>query len=111
MDWVAGSSATSSAAWVGCTWGAWVGVAVGPRKGESTIKPLVVSLEDLYNGKTSKLQLTKKALCPTCQGKGSPKEVGGDRSRRRHFENYASSESNFAHRSQNFPNLNPGRRN
>lgn len=39
-----------------------------PRKGESTVQPLSVSLEDLYKGKTSKLQLTKKVLCPTCEG-------------------------------------------
>uniref|UniRef100_A0A915P1E0 CR-type domain-containing protein n=4 Tax=Meloidogyne TaxID=189290 RepID=A0A915P1E0_9BILA len=40
------------------------------RKGETTVQPLNVTLEDLYNGKTSKLQLTKKALCKTCNGVG-----------------------------------------
>uniref|UniRef100_A0A1I8BSU8 CR-type domain-containing protein n=1 Tax=Meloidogyne hapla TaxID=6305 RepID=A0A1I8BSU8_MELHA len=40
------------------------------RKGETTVQPLGVSLEDLYNGKNSKLQLTKKALCKTCNGVG-----------------------------------------
>ncbi|KAI6213488.1 hypothetical protein M3Y94_00156600 [Aphelenchoides besseyi] len=39
----------------------------GPRarrrqKGEDTIQPLTVNLEDLYKGKTSKLQLTKKTI-------------------------------------------------
>lgn len=38
------------------------------RKGETTVQPLSVTLEDLYNGKNSKLQLTKKALCKTCNG-------------------------------------------
>lgn len=41
-----------------------------PRKGESTVQPLNVSLEDLYKGKTTKLQLTKKVLCPSCNGAG-----------------------------------------
>ncbi|KAI1719280.1 dnaJ central domain-containing protein [Ditylenchus destructor] len=41
-----------------------------PRKGESTVQPLSVSLEDLYKGKTTKLQLTKKVICPTCDGVG-----------------------------------------
>lgn len=39
-----------------------------PRKGESSVQPLNVTLEDLYKGKTSKLQLTKKVLCGTCNG-------------------------------------------
>lgn len=39
-----------------------------PRKGETTVQPLGVTLEDLYKGKTSKLQLTKKVLCKTCNG-------------------------------------------
>jgi DnaJ homolog subfamily A member 2 len=36
--------------------------------GEATVQPLHVALEDLYKGKTSKLQLTKKALCKSCNG-------------------------------------------
>ncbi|CAD5224787.1 unnamed protein product [Bursaphelenchus okinawaensis] len=39
-------------------------------KGEDTIQPLHVSLEDLYKGKTTKLQLTKKVICDSCEGKG-----------------------------------------
>ncbi|KAI6237114.1 hypothetical protein M3Y95_00230900 [Aphelenchoides besseyi] len=47
----------------------------GPRarrrqKGEDTIQPLTVNLEDLYKGKTSKLQLTKKVICSDCNGRG-----------------------------------------
>lgn len=38
------------------------------RKGENTVQPLNVTLEDLYKGKTSKLQLTKKCLCYACNG-------------------------------------------
>jgi len=40
------------------------------RKGEDTIQSLVLSLEDLYKGKTSKLQLTKKVICSDCNGRG-----------------------------------------
>lgn len=39
-----------------------------PRKGETTVQPLSVTLEDLYKGKMTKLQLTKKALCKACNG-------------------------------------------
>jgi DnaJ family protein A protein 2 len=42
----------------------------GPRKGQDTIHPLKVSLEDLYNGKTSKLQLSRNLICKTCNGVG-----------------------------------------
>lgn len=38
------------------------------RKGEDTYHQLGVSLEDLYNGKTTKLQLSKQILCPKCKG-------------------------------------------
>ena len=42
----------------------------GPRRGQDTIHPLKVSLEDLYNGKTSKLQLSRNLICKTCNGVG-----------------------------------------
>lgn len=38
------------------------------RKGQATMQPLNVTLEDLYKGKTSKLQLTKKVVCKSCNG-------------------------------------------
>ncbi|XP_018333900.1 dnaJ homolog subfamily A member 2 [Agrilus planipennis] len=41
------------------------------HKGEDTVHPLRVTLEDLYNGKTAKLQLSKNVICATCAGKGS----------------------------------------
>lgn len=41
------------------------------QRGEDTIHPLKVTLEDMYNGKTAKLQLSKNELCGTCAGKGS----------------------------------------
>ncbi|XP_025115187.1 dnaJ homolog subfamily A member 2-like [Pomacea canaliculata] len=40
------------------------------RRGEDTFHPLRVSLEDLYNGKTSKLQLSKTVICKKCSGAG-----------------------------------------
>ncbi|ENN81543.1 dnaJ homolog subfamily A member 2 [Dendroctonus ponderosae] len=42
-----------------------------PQRGEDTVHPLKVSLNDLYNGKTCKLQLSKNVICVTCNGTGS----------------------------------------
>uniref|UniRef100_A0A2P2I9S1 Subfamily a member 2-like partial n=1 Tax=Hirondellea gigas TaxID=1518452 RepID=A0A2P2I9S1_9CRUS len=41
------------------------------RRGEDVVFPLKVALEDLYNGMTKKLRLTKNVLCSTCDGQGS----------------------------------------
>ncbi|XP_041125100.1 dnaJ homolog subfamily A member 2 [Polyodon spathula] len=42
----------------------------GRRRGEDMVHPLKVSLEDLYNGKATKLQLSKSVLCASCNGQG-----------------------------------------
>lgn len=48
----------------------------GPRKSEDVVHPLKVSLEDLYNGRTCKLAVTREVLdgeakkCQSCDGKG-----------------------------------------
>lgn len=48
----------------------------GPRRGEDVNHPLKVSLEDLYNGKTVKLAVSRQVmvgeskLCSTCDGRG-----------------------------------------
>ncbi|CAL8296630.1 unnamed protein product [Boreogadus saida] len=42
----------------------------GRRRGEDMVHPLKVSLEDMYNGKTTKLQLSKNVLCSSCNGQG-----------------------------------------
>lgn len=48
----------------------------GPRRGEDVNHPLKVSLEDLYNGKTVKLAITRQVIvgeskvCNTCDGQG-----------------------------------------
>lgn len=38
------------------------------RKGEDLVFPLKVTLEDLYNGKTTKVALKKKVICSECNG-------------------------------------------
>lgn len=43
----------------------------GPRKGEDVVHPLRVTLEDLYNGKTSKLAITRDRVCNKCDGSGA----------------------------------------
>lgn len=40
------------------------------QRGEDTVHPLKVTLEDFYNGKTAKLQLSKNVICTVCEGKG-----------------------------------------
>lgn len=42
----------------------------GRRKGEDIVHALNVTLEDLYNGKTSKLKVTRDVLCTGCTGTG-----------------------------------------
>lgn len=48
----------------------------GPRRGEDVNHPLKVSLEDLYNGKTVKLAITRQVIvgdskvCDECDGQG-----------------------------------------
>jgi DnaJ family protein A protein 2 len=46
----------------------WIGGRRRRQRGDDTIHPLKVSLEDLYNGKVSKLQLSRNILCKTCNG-------------------------------------------
>lgn len=38
------------------------------RRGQDLTHPLKVTLEDLYNGKTSKLQLQRRIICNACNG-------------------------------------------
>ncbi|CAM9112162.1 unnamed protein product [Pylaiella littoralis] len=42
----------------------------GPRKGEDDRHKLKVALEDLYNGKTCRLAVTRNKICTTCEGVG-----------------------------------------
>jgi DnaJ family protein A protein 2 len=41
------------------------------RRGEDVVHPLKVSLEDLFNGTTKKLSLSRNIICSKCNGKGS----------------------------------------
>ncbi|RUP44032.1 hypothetical protein BC936DRAFT_150033 [Jimgerdemannia flammicorona] len=41
-----------------------------PRRGEDLIHPFAVTLEDLYNGKNTKISLQKNVICSVCKGKG-----------------------------------------
>jgi DnaJ-class molecular chaperone len=38
------------------------------RRGEDVVHPLKVSLEDLYNGTSKKLSLSRSVLCSKCNG-------------------------------------------
>lgn len=46
----------------------------GPRKGEDITYQLAASLKELYTGKTTKIKVTRNAVCTTCNGKGAEKE-------------------------------------
>ncbi|KAJ0961927.1 hypothetical protein J5N97_029755 [Dioscorea zingiberensis] len=41
------------------------------RRGDDVVHTMKVTLEDLYNGTSKKLSLSRNALCPKCRGKGS----------------------------------------
>jgi DnaJ homolog subfamily A member 2 len=43
------------------------------KRGEDVVFPLKVTLEDLYNGTTKKLRLTRNVICKGCDGKGGDK--------------------------------------
>jgi len=45
-----------------------------PRRGEDIVYQLGASLSELYNGKTTKVKVTRNVVCTTCKGKGSEKE-------------------------------------
>ncbi|KAG8653712.1 dnaJ protein homolog 2 isoform X2 [Manihot esculenta] len=47
------------------------------KRGDNIVHPLMVSLEDLYNGTTKKLSLSRNILCPKCKGKGSKSGASG----------------------------------
>lgn len=47
------------------------------KRGEDVMHMLRVSLEDLYNGTTKKLSLSRNILCRKCKGKGSKSGASG----------------------------------
>merc|ERR1712018_471664 len=44
-----------------------------PNKSKPIVHKLAVGLEDLYNGKTRKLAVTREICCEKCKGKGGSK--------------------------------------
>ncbi|KAI9256610.1 hypothetical protein BDA99DRAFT_441673 [Phascolomyces articulosus] len=42
----------------------------GPRKGRDMVHHMKVTLEDLYNGRTSKIAVQKHIICKDCEGRG-----------------------------------------
>jgi len=42
----------------------------GPKKTKSVIHPIKCSLEDLYNGKTVRIKVTRDRKCKECNGNG-----------------------------------------
>lgn len=43
----------------------------GPKKGKDIVYQLGVTLEELYNGATRKLAISKKVVCDKCEGRGT----------------------------------------
>lgn len=46
----------------------------GPKKGKTIAHEIQVSLEDLYNGATRKIRVTRTRICTHCKGSGATKE-------------------------------------
>lgn len=49
----------------------------GPQKGDDIVHSIKASLEDLYNGKTVKLAISRNKPCPDCDGRGG--KVGAEK--------------------------------
>lgn len=43
----------------------------GPKKGKDIVYQMSVTLEELYNGTTRKLAISKKVVCEKCEGRGT----------------------------------------
>ena len=42
----------------------------GPKKGKSVLHPVKATLEDLYNGKVTKVAVNRERICSKCNGAG-----------------------------------------
>ena len=42
----------------------------GPKKAKSVLHQVKATLADLYNGKSSKISITRDRICNKCDGKG-----------------------------------------
>jgi len=47
----------------------------GPKKGDDIVHEIQCTLEDLYKGKTTKLAVTRNAICTKCEGSGAREGV------------------------------------
>lgn len=45
------------------------------KRGEDIVSEVNISLEQLYNGATKKLAISKDVICSTCEGHGGPKDA------------------------------------
>lgn len=43
----------------------------GPKRTKDSVHPIQVTLEDIYNGVSKKMKVTRKTLCKSCKGTGS----------------------------------------
>ena len=44
----------------------------GPKKGKPVTHPLKCTLEELFNGKNTKIAVNRERICAACEGKGGP---------------------------------------
>jgi len=51
----------------------------GPQRTKDMVTPMKVKLEDIYNGKTKKMRITRNILCTTCKGTGSKDGKGSSK--------------------------------
>lgn len=49
----------------------------GPKKGKDIVYQMSVTLEELYNGATRKLAISKKVVCDKCEGRGTKSPSNG----------------------------------
>ena len=44
----------------------------GPKKGKPVTHPLKCTLEEIFNGKNTKIAVNRERICAACEGKGGP---------------------------------------
>ena len=42
----------------------------GPKKGKPVMHPLKCTLEEIFNGKTTKIAVNRERICQVCEGRG-----------------------------------------
>jgi len=46
------------------------GAAAGPKKGKPVMHPMKLTLEEIFNGKQTKIAVNRERICGKCDGKG-----------------------------------------